>query len=265
MKQQTKLTIYQIDAFANKTFEGNPAAICPLKEWLDDDVLLSIAEENNLSETAYFIETENGFHIRWFTPTTEVDLCGHATLAAAFVVFNELGYKKNSISFDSKSGILNVKKDNDLLIMDFPAQPPTVCELPENIKQAFNAEPIECLKSEDYIVVFDDENDVLAAAPKLDSLNNIDLRGVVITAKSENYDFVSRFFAPKYGIDEDPVTGSAHTQLIPYWAEKLDKNKLHTKQVSKRGGELFCELLDKRVSIAGYAVKYMQGEIEIVS
>ena len=259
-----KLTIYQIDAFANKTFEGNPAAICPLKEWLDDDVLLSIAEENNLSETAYFIETDNGFHIRWFTPTTEVDLCGHATLAAAFVIFNELGYKQNSISFDSKSGILNVKKDSDLLIMNFPSHPPIVCELPNNIKQAFNAEPIECLKSEDYIVVFNSENDVLTAAPKLELLNKIDLRGVIITARSDKYDFVSRFFAPKYGIDEDPVTGSAHTQLVPYWAEKLDKNKLHAKQVSKRGGELFCELLDKRVSIAGDAVKYMQGEIEIV-
>ena len=148
--------------------------------------------------------------------------------------------------------------------MDFPAQPPIVCEPPENIKQAFNAEPVECLKSEDYIVVFNSENDILTAAPKLELLNKIDLRGVIITAKSDKYDFVSRFFAPKYGINEDPVTGSAHTQLTPYWAEKLDKNKLHTKQVSKRGGELFCELLDKRVSIAGYAVKYMQGEIEIV-
>ena len=170
-----KLTIYQIDAFAKKSFEGNPAAIIPLNDWLDDKTLQSIAEENNLSETAYFVKIQNGFHIRWFTPTTEVDLCGHATLAAAFVIYNELGFKKDSIAFKSKSGILNVINNNGLLIMDFPAQPPIVCELPENIKQAFNTEPIDCLKSEDYIVVLNNENDVLSAAPKLELLKNIDL------------------------------------------------------------------------------------------
>ena len=258
-----KLTLYQVDAFANKAFEGNPAAICPLDTWLPDETLLSIAEENNLSETAYFVKTQNGFHIRWFTPTTEVDLCGHATLAAAFVIFNEFDYNKNSISFESKSGLLKVEKNNDLLIMDFPAQPPVVCELPIEIKQAFDIQPIECLKSEDYILVFNNENEILNAKPKIELLNDIDLRGVIITAESENYDFVSRFFAPKCGINEDPVTGSAHTQLMPYWSEKLEKNKLITKQISSRGGELFCELLDKRVSIAGYAVKYLQGTIEI--
>lgn len=258
-----KIKLYQIDAFAKKSFEGNPAAICPLQAWLDDEKLLSIAEENNLSETAFFVPTNDGFHIRWFTPTTEVDLCGHATLAAAFVIFNELGYKNNSIAFDSRSGILNVVKENDLFIMDFPEQLPVVCELPEEIKRAFDTQPIECLKSQDYIVVFNDENEILSANPKLELFANIELRGVIITAKSKQYDFVSRCFAPKYGINEDPVTGSAHTQLTPYWANKLNKNKLHAKQVSKRGGELFCELLDKRVNIAGYAVKYLQGEIEI--
>ena len=251
-----KLTIYQIDAFANKTFEGNPAAICPLKEWLDDDVLLSIAEENNLSETAYFIETENGFHIRWFTPTTEVDLCGHATLAAAFVIFNELGYKQNSISFDSKSGILNVKKDNELLIMDFPAQPPIVCELPEKIKQAFNSEPVECLKAEDYIIVLNDEYDVITAGPKLELLKDIDLRGVIITSGSKKYDFVSRFFAPKYGIDEDPVTGSAHTQLIPYWAEKLDKKNFMLNKFLKEAVNYFVNY-----SISESVLQVMQRSI----
>lgn len=258
-----ELSIYQIDAFAKKTFEGNPAAICPLDAWLPDEVLLSIAEENNLSETAYFIKTKTGYHIRWFTPTTEVDLCGHATLAAAFVIFNELGYKGNSISFESKSGILKVGKDNDLLIMDFPSQPPTTCELPTEIQQAFDVMPTECLKSEDYILVFNNENEVLNAAPKLEQLNNIDRRGVIITAPSENYDFVSRFFAPKYGIDEDPVTGSAHTQLAPYWANQLNQTKFHAKQVSKRGGELICELMGDRVTIAGHATKYLQGSIEI--
>lgn len=257
------LTIYQIDSFANKTFEGNPAAICPLQEWLEDDILLSIAEENNLSETAYFIKNENTFHIRWFTPTTEVDLCGHATLAAAFVIFNELKYKQNTISFESKSGNLTVTKNEDCLFMNFPAQPPIPCELPDKINQAFHIKPIEALKSEDYIMVLNNENEILNAKPKLELLKDIDLRGVIITAKSDRYDFVSRFFAPKYGINEDPVTGSAYTQLIPYWAKQLDKNKLHSKQLSSRGGELFCENLGKRVSIAGYCIKYLEGTIKI--
>lgn len=258
-----KLPLYQIDAFAKNSFEGNPAAICPLDTWLPDDVLLSIAEENNLSETAYFIKTNVGYHIRWFTPVAEVDLCGHATLAAAFVIFNELGYTESSISFESKSGILKVEKDNDLLIMDFPTQAATACELPLEIKQAFELEPIECLKAEDYILVFKNENEILSANPNLEKLKNIDLRGVIITAASKDYDFVSRFFAPKYGISEDPVTGSAHTKLVPYWANHLNQTKFHAKQVSKRGGELFCELRGERVTIAGYATKFLQGEIEI--
>lgn len=259
-----KLPIYQVDAFAKKAFEGNPAAICPLDTWLPDDVLLSIAEENNLSETAFYIPTDKGFHIRWFTPTTEVDLCGHATLAAAFVIFSEFNYKQDQIIFESKSGPLTVARDKTLLVMDFPAQAPVICELPSEIKQAFSAKPIEVLKSEDYIIVVDNENDVLTAKPNLSLLNNIDLRGVIITARSNSYDFVSRFFAPKFGINEDPVTGSAHTQLVPYWAKLLNKNNLHAKQLSGRGGELFCENLGNRVTISGYAVKYLQGEIEII-
>lgn len=257
------IPIYQIDAFAKNAFEGNPAAICPLDTWLPDELLLSIAEENNLSETAYFIKTNKGYHIRWFTPVAEVDLCGHATLAAAYVIFNELGYQENSISFESKSGILKVEKDNDLLIMDFPSQPPTVCELPKEIQQAFDATPIKCLKSEDYILVFNTEDEILNAKPKLDLLKNIDLRGVIITAPSGDYDFVSRFFAPKYGINEDPVTGSAHTKLVPYWANQLKQTKFNAKQISKRGGELICELKGERVTIAGYATKFLQGSIEI--
>lgn len=258
-----KLSLYQIDAFAKKLFQGNPAAICPLDEWLNDDVLLAIAEENNLSETAFFVETKDGFHIRWFTPTTEVDLCGHATLAAAFVIFNELGYSKDTIEFDSKSGILTVTKDESLLIMNFPAQPPIACDTPKELEHAFGITPIVCLKSEDYIFVVNNEDNVLNAKPDLSLLKQLDLRGVIITSCSENYDFVSRLFAPKYGIDEDPVTGSAHTQLVPYWAEQLNKTQFHAKQLSSRGGELYCELLNDRVSIAGYAVKYLQGEIEI--
>jgi len=258
-----KLPIYQVDAFASKTFEGNPAAICPLKSWLDDDVLLSIAAENNLSETAFYVMTPKGFHIRWFTPTTEVDLCGHATLATAYVIFNEFDYQGDSISFDSRSGILTVKKNDDLLEMDFPTQPATNCDLPPELEHAFSIKPIECLEAEDYILVFNTEDEILNAQPKLELLKDIKRRGVIITARSEKYDFISRFFAPKYGIDEDPVTGSAYTQLAPYWKNKLGKNQLHAKQVSKRGGEVFCEDLGERISIAGTAVKFLQGEITL--
>jgi len=258
-----KLPIYQIDAFAEKTFGGNPAAVCPLETWLPDETMQSIAQENNLSETAFFVPTGQGFHIRWFTPVAEVDLCGHATLASAYVIFTILGYKEKEIRFESKSGLLKVTNSNDLMIMDFPSQIPVKCDLPEDIAQAFNTTPVECLKAEDYIVVFDSEEEVRSAQPTSAALENIDLRGVVITARSNEYDFVSRFFAPKFGIDEDPVTGSAHTQLVPYWSSVLGKTKLHAKQISNRGGVLFCELAENRVFIAGKAIKYLSGEIEI--
>ncbi len=260
-----KLPIYQIDAFAAQVFEGNPAAVCPLEEWLPDEVMQSIAEENNLSETAFFVPIEHGYHIRWFTPVTEVDLCGHATLASAYVVFNFLDYEDKEIQFESNSGLLKVTNVDDLLVMDFPSQPPVKCQTPEEIVQAFNYAPVECLKSEDYIVVFHAEEDVLSAQPDYEALKSLDLRGVVITAESSDYDFVARFFAPKYGIDEDAVTGSAYTQLIPYWADILGVSKLHARQASSRGGELFCELIGSRVTIAGKATKYLIGEIEINS
>ena len=258
-----KLSIYQIDAFAEKSFEGNPAAICPLSEWLPDEVMQSIAEENNLSETAFFVPTDQGFHIRWFTPVAEVDLCGHATLASAHVIFRYLGFKENTINFQSKSGLLTVEQNEELLVMNFPAQPPVPCQIPDEIIHAFQCTPIECLKSEDYIVVFGSEEEISAAKPNLLELSKLDLRGVVITAKSNKYDFIARFFAPKYGIDEDPVTGSAYTQLVPYWSNAVGATKLHAKQVSSRGGEVFCELAGNRVSIAGKATKYLVGEIEI--
>ncbi len=258
-----ELTLYQIDAFANRPFKGNPAAVIPLETWLPDDTMQSIAEENNLSETTFFVPTKTGFHIRWFTPSTEVELCGHATLAAAYVLFNFLGYDKGIIEFDSKSGMLTVSQKNDWLVMDFPAQPPVLCDVPDEIINAFDKKPIECLRSEDYIVVFEAESDISSVKPDMDYLIKLDLRGVIITSKSQQYDFVSRFFAPKYGIDEDPVTGSSHTQLIPYWAQKLGKTKLTAKQVSRRGGELICELQNDRVLISGKAVKYLEGRIEI--
>ena len=258
-----ELNLYQIDAFASKPFEGNPAAVCPLDEWLPDEIMQSIAEENNLSETAFFIPANNGFHIRWFTPTSEVDLCGHATLASAYVLFSILGYKGDKVVFNSKSGILTVTQDDECLVMDFPAQPPVLCDIPKEIVKAFDIAPVECLKSEDFIAVFEREIDIETANPDFEQLKKLDLRGVIITAKSSNYDFVTRFFAPKYGVPEDPVTGSAYTQLAPYWASKIGKKRFNVKQVSLRGGELSCEIVDDRVLIYGKAIKYLQGKINI--
>ncbi len=258
-----ELNLYQIDAFASKPFEGNPAAVCPIDEWLPDEIMQSIAEENNLSETAFFVPTGDGFHIRWFTPTSEVDLCGHATLASAYVLFNILNYKSDKIEFDSKSGILTVTKDNEWLVMNFPAQPPVLCDIPKEIGKAFDIAPIECLRSEDFIVVFEREIDIESAKPDFERLKNLDLRGVIITAKSSSYDFITRFFAPKYGVPEDPVTGSAYTQLAPYWASRTGKKRFNVKQVSSRGGELSCEVVDNRVHISGKAIKYLEGKIKI--
>jgi PhzF family phenazine biosynthesis protein len=258
-----EISIYQIDAFASRLFEGNPAAVCPLDKWLPDEIMQAIAAENNLSETAFFTPRGDGFHIRWFTPVSEVDLCGHATLAAAYVLFNILSYKKDRIEFDSRSGILAVAKDNGSLTMDFPSQPPVSCDIPMEIVRAFHASPVECLKSEDLIVVFERETDIESADPDFELLKKLDLRGVVITAESSRYDFVARFFAPKYGIPEDPVTGSAYTQLAPYWASRTGLKKFRVKQMSPRGGELTCEIAGDRVFISGKAIKYLEGKIRI--
>jgi PhzF family phenazine biosynthesis protein len=258
-----ELSLYQIDAFASKPFEGNPAAVCPLDEWLPDEIMQSIAQENNLSETAFFIPMGNHFHIRWFTPTTEVDLCGHATLATAYVLFNLLGHPSDTLEFESKSGRLMVMKENQWLVMDFPAQEPLLCDMPTEILQAFEIPPIECLRSEDFIVVFERERDIESAKPDFEQLKKLDLRGVVITAQSARYDFITRFFAPKYGILEDPVTGSAYTQLAPYWSAKMGRKRFDVKQVSSRGGELSCEWVNDRVLIFGKAIQYLVGKINI--
>ncbi|MDH5217921.1 MAG: PhzF family phenazine biosynthesis protein [Gammaproteobacteria bacterium] len=257
-----ELPLYQIDAFANHVFEGNPAAVCPLSEWLPVELMQNIAQENNLAETAFFVPTTEGFCIRWFTPLKEVDLCGHATLASAYVLFSILNYDQPEILFDSKSGILRVKRMNDMLEMDFPAQTPSVCECPSQLIEAFG-QPLECLKAEDYLLVFEDEKMILEAKPDFSLLSEVDLRGVAITARSKKYDFVARVFAPKYGINEDPVTGSVYTQLVPYWSEKLNKLDLHARQVSSRGGEVFCSMAGDRVKISGKAVKYMEAKISI--
>lgn len=258
-----KLTIYQIDAFSTHVFGGNPAAVCPLEEWLADELMQKIAAENNLSETAFFVPRETGFEIRWFTPTIEVNLCGHATLAAAFVLFYELAYQGNKITFYSQSGILNTYLDDAFIILDFPSNPPKACVTPQPIQQVFGQVVETCLSADDYIVVLKNEYDVLHAKPDFSVLKPLGLRGVVITAQSTEYDFVSRFFAPNCGINEDPVTGSSFTQLIPYWAQRLGKVRLNAKQISQRGGEVKCELTGDRVKIAGKAVKYLEGMIQV--
>jgi len=259
-----KLTIYQVDAFAEKVFEGNPAAVVPLKNWLPDDTMQKIALENNLSETAFFVPIENGFQIRWFTPLAEVDLCGHATLASAHVIFNYLNCNKNEISFQSRSGILKVKKEQNLIVLNFPASKLSEIEIPENLLSAFNTQAKKCIKGrDDLMLVFDKEEDILNLKPDFQKIVQSKTRGIIATSKSDKFDFVSRFFAPAVGVNEDPVTGSAHTMLIPFWSGELGKSELIAKQVSMRGGILHCKNLGERVEIGGKAVNYLVGEIMI--
>jgi PhzF family phenazine biosynthesis protein len=258
-----QLKIYQIDAFATKTFEGNPAMVCPLKSWLSDELMQQIAQENNLSETAFFVKKDELFYLRWFTPTSEVDMCGHATLASAYVLFESMEYEGQEIAFFTKSGILKVWREESCYVMDFPIQAIESCDISEQIEKAFGVKSIATFASMDYIVVFENEEDVVNAKPNLTLLKELELRGVCICAKSEKYDFVTRFFAPKYGIDEDPVTGSAFTQLVSYWADEFGKDVLSAKQVSARGGEVHCVVKGDRVLLSGGAVKYLEGVIEV--
>lgn len=260
--EEMKLPIYQVDAFAEKLFTGNPAAVCPLEEWLPDDILQAIAAENNLSETVYFVKEDDSYRIRWFTPKSEVALCGHATLAAAYIIFH-LGHPDSLIAFNSLSGHLQVSKDNERLTLDFPQQKGVSCETPQALIDALGKQPSACFASQDYMVVFDNEAEIIALAPDFHSLRDLDLRGVIVTAPGTSVDFVSRFFAPKYGIDEDPVTGSAHCVMAPYWAERLQKTTLTARQLSERTGNLLCELQEDRVLISGEAVLYLEGSIEI--
>lgn len=259
-----KIDLYQIDAFASKQFEGNPAAVCPLDEWLPDALMQSIAAENNLSETAFLVANGQAYDLRWFTPISEVDLCGHATLASAYTLFEILGFAGDKIEFNTSSGMLSVVRDGEYLKMNFPAQVPVKCETPPEITKAFGVEPSICLKATDLIVVFNSEKDVRNAAPKMALLEQMECRGIVITSLAEDYDFIARFFAPRVGINEDPVTGSAFTQLVPYWAQQLNKSIFKARQVSARGGDVDCELLGDRVMIAGKAIKYMEATIEVL-
>lgn len=254
--------VYQIDAFTSKIFGGNPASVCPLESWLSDEQMQKIAAENNLPETVFFVKNETGFDIRWFTPTIEINLCGHATLATAYVLYQYLGYTKDSIAFDSKSGKLYVyRAENELLTLDFPTDSFAEIPLTEAHKSCFNFQPKQAFRGKTNILfTFENEFEIQNLVPNLKNISLLDCGGVIVTAKGNKVDFVSRFFGPQSGIDEDPVTGSAHTTLIPFWANILQKTIMHAKQLSKREGELFCELKDKRVLISGKYVTYMIGE-----
>lgn len=258
-----ELDLFQVDAFAERVFEGNPAAVVPLQQWLADDLLLKIAEENNLSETAFIVPQGEGFQLRWFTPAAEVDLCGHATLAAAHVVFEHLGYAHKQVSFESRSGELIVHRTEQGLMMDFPATLPESVAVPEAISQVLNVEPQAVLLGFDHIVVLADEQQVLDLSPDLSVLQRLDSRGVVFTAPGSNYDCVSRCFFPKLNVPEDPVTGSAHCQLAPFWAQRLNKNHILARQASRRGGTLQCVVVGDRVQIHGTAVDYLKGTIKL--
>ena len=264
------IPIYQIDAFTSKVFGGNPAAVCPLDRWLDDATLQAIAAENNLAETAFFVPQGDGYALRWFTPTIEVDLCGHATLASAFVIFEELDPARTTVTFATRSGDLTVRRGDPLassepglLVMDFPALALEPCAAPDELAAGLGAAPREVFASMDYMAVYDSEEQVRGLQPDMTRLARLDRRGVIATAPGVHADFVSRFFAPAAGIPEDPVTGSAHCMLAPYWSQRLGKRRLQALQVSARGGELLCEDRGARVTVAGRAVKFLQGMMSL--
>ncbi len=256
----TSYPFYQVDAFTEHLFGGNPAAVCPLKEWLPTEIMQLLAMENNLSETAFFVQQGDTFHIRWFTPEVEIDLAGHPTLATAYVIFHELGYDKNIIHFESKSGALYVTNNSGLLEMNFPSRMPETCHPPTALLEGLSHQPQHIYKSRDYMLVYKDEAEVRKFVPDFEWLNKVETLGIIITAPGNDCDFVSRFFVPNSVIGEDPVTGSAHATLIPYWSKVLNKTTMIARQVSRRGGLLFCEAQDNRVTIAGKAVLYLKGE-----
>lgn len=259
-----KLSIYQVDAFTDNVFGGNPAAVCPLKEWISADLMQKIAFENNLSETAFFVREGDVFGLRWFTPRVEVDLCGHATLATAHVLFNELGYDKEEINFETKVGRLVVKKEEGRLMMDFPTTQMPRVSAPPILFQALGVHPTdEVFKTDDYMVILEKEKHLADLNPDFKMLKEVNARGIIVTAPGDDVDFVSRFFAPQVGIDEDPVTGSAHTKLTPYWSEKLGKEEMSALQISERIGTLTVRYKGERVEILGNALTFLRGEIEV--
>ena len=261
-----QLNLFQVDAFAAQVFGGNPAAVCPLDAWLPETLMQSIAAENNLSETAFFVpEGEEGgnYGLRWFTPQKEIDLCGHATLASAHVLFEHLGFAGERLDFSTRSGILSVSRAGNVLALNFPAKTVEPCAAPAALIEGLGAVPCEVHGGRDYLAVFASEEDVRALSPDPRRLAELDRHGVIVTAPGREVDFVSRFFAPKFGVDEDPVTGSAHCSLTPFWAARLGKATLEARQVSRRGGRLQCTLAGERVILRGRAVTYMAATIEV--
>jgi PhzF family phenazine biosynthesis protein len=259
-----KIPIYQIDVFSAKTFGGNPAAVCPLPAWIDDAAMQAIAAENNIFVTAYVVPAgEDGYDVRWFTPKVELTLCGHGTLASAYVVFNRQKPGTNAVTFGSRSGPLHVSLKDGRVELDLPAMPATPCAAPAGTVEALGAAPVQTLHASSLVAVFDAESQVRSLAPDMTLLARIDPHGVIVTAPGSDVDFVTRFFAPNLGIPEDPATGSAHCTLTPYWSARLGKQSLRARQVSERGGELWCEMVGDRVRLAGYAAPYLEGTIEI--
>jgi len=256
-----EIPLYQVDAFTDRVFSGNPAAICPLSSWLPDSTLQSIAAENNLAETAFFVEHDGGYQLRWFTPTVEVPLCGHATLGSAYVIFRYFKTDAASLTFDSLSGPLIVTRDGELLTLDFPLQPDAPAAAPPRLSEALGAHPLDVRKARYWLAVFSSEADIAGLRPDMGLLREVD--PVICTAPGLETDFVSRFFAPSRGIDEDPVTGSAHCTLVPYWAQRLNKTRMHARQISSRGGDLWVELAGDRVKMSGHAAPYLKGTIEV--
>lgn len=254
---------FQVDAFTQRLFAGNPAGVCLLADWLPDEQLKSIAAENNLAETAFVVQGPSNCLLRWFTPAIEIDLCGHATLAAAHVLFSHLGYQKPAICFQTRSGELTVTRHDKLLTLDFPTRAASKYSPPPELLQALGREPTEVLKARDILAVFEDESTVQEIQPDMELLKNLDCLGTIISAPGDSTDFVSRFFAPAAGVPEDPVTGSAHCTLIPYWSQRLKKKSLRARQISPRGGELFCEDRGDRVGISGHAMTYATGYLHV--
>ena len=260
-----KLPIFQIDAFSNKAFGGNPACVVPLENWLKDEVLLKIAQENAVAETAFFVRKGKNFHLRWFTPDIEMDLCGHATLATAHCILSELKSESEKVIFETLSGELQVSLNNGLYLMDLPRRDPIAATLPDEIKNALNIQPKKVLKARDYLLVYENQKEIEDIVVNREVFDQINLNpgGVIVTAKGDKCDFVSRFFTPQATILEDPVTGSAHCILTPYWSEILNKKRMNAQQVSERKGELICELIKDRVLISGKAVTYLKGQINL--
>ena len=258
-----KIKIFQVDAFTNNLFSGNPAAVCILDNWLSDSIMQSIAQENYLSETAFLIKKKDKFFLRWFTPKVEIDLCGHATLATAHIIYSEMNYKTQYIEFNIKSGdILTVRRNNNLLTMNFPAYDPKITDQSlDELYEAFGVRPKLFLYNKYGLAVFDNEEEIIKIVPKINVIEQFSYNGIIVTAPGENVDFVSRFFAPKFGIPEDPVTGGAHCELIPYWSKRLNKDKMIAKQLSKRGGMIYCSYLGDRVTMGGEAITFMKGEL----